>query len=472
MDQFRAPIYEALVRHRRRRYAGFHVPAHGGGRGASRVLRREGGGLLALDLTELPGLDDLSCPTGPIARAQELAAGLYGADRTFFLVNGSTAGIQAMFMACLGTGDKVLLPRHIHRSAVAGLVLTGADPVYLPADVDEWGLPLPPGEETIAACLQRHQDLRAVFLVHPTYFGRSALSKGVVDRIHSRGIPLLVDEAHGALFPFHPDLPRPSLGQGADACVMSVHKMGGALTQASMLHVRRGLVDEGRLARAVKLLQTSSPSYLLLMSLDLARRELALRGETLTRKAIGMAAQLRTGLRAIPGVEVQEWPPGRQDPLKVFFSLRSRGMDGYLLSSVLERKYRVNVELATATGVLAVVGLGTGLPEVRALLRAVRELAERKWKGIVYNIHPAFPPRRMTPREAWTAPWKTVRIEEAAGKVAAETLSISPPGVPLLIQGEEVTPEMVEYMLELRKLRIPLLGDEGTLSTIKVVDEG
>ncbi|MEW6726946.1 MAG: aminotransferase class I/II-fold pyridoxal phosphate-dependent enzyme [Bacillota bacterium] len=472
MDQSRAPIYEALVGHRRRRYAGFHVPAHAGGRGASRALRREGGCLLSLDLTELPGLDDLSCPTGPIARAQELAAELYGADRTFFLVNGSTAGIQAMFMACLRAGDKVLLPRHVHRSAVAGLVLTGADPVYLPAGFDEWGLPVPPGEETIAACLERHQDLRAVFLVHPAYCGRSGLTKGVVDLVHSRGLPLLVDEAHGALLPFHPGLPRPSLEQGADACAMSLHKMGGALTQASMLHVRDGLVDEERLARAVRLLQTSSPSYLLLMSLDLARRELAVRGASLVRRAVGVGARLRDGLRAIPGVEVRESPPGGSDPLKVFFSLRARGMDGYLLSSVLERRYRVNVELATAAGVLAVVGPGTGLPEVRALLRAVRELAGRKWKGIACDVRPPLPPRRMTPREAWAAPWKTVRVENAVGEVAAETLCVSPPGIPLLIQGEEVTPEMVEYMLELQKLKRPFPGDEGTLSTIKVVDGG
>ncbi|MDI6906985.1 MAG: hypothetical protein QMC81_05790 [Thermoanaerobacterales bacterium] len=473
MDQRRAPLFEALRRHRRRAVAGLHFPAHSGGRAAPSALRAPAGDLLGLDLTELPGLDDLSRPSGPIARAQALAAALYGADRTFFLVNGSTAGIQALLLAALRPGQKLLLPRHIHRSVAAGLVLSGADPVFLPPSPEPaFGLPGAPDPATLARALDGDPGIAACLAVHPTYHGLAGLTAEAAAVIHSRGLPLLVDEAHGPHLPFHPDMPPAALALGADAAVQSMHKLGGALTQASLLHMAGPRLDAGRVARTLALLQTSSPSYLLMASLDLARRQMARRGRDLVDRAVALAGVLRERLGSAEGVEVFRARSGEQDPTKVYFSLRGYGITGYRTVRLLHRT-GVEVEMGDVQGVLAVVGLGTRKEDVRRLCEEVEAIAaQRRCKSgdVPVTVPPAAGPKRMTPREAWLAPQRTVALEETAGLVAAETVSISPPGYPLILPGEQVTPEMVEYIYEQKALGAPLAAEDVQLAALRVVD--
>ena len=469
LSQRRAPLFEALKRHIAREYAGFHFPAHGGGRGLPPSLA---GGLARLDLTELPGLDDLHAPSGPIARAQELAAALYGADRTFFLVNGSTVGLQALLLAAAPPGRKVLVLRNTHRAVVGGLILSGADPVYLTPPVSAaWGFCLPPGPDEVRAVLAAHPEPAAVIWTHPDYHGLAMLTPATAAAIRGEaGRLLLVDEAHGAHLPFHPDMPAPALSLGAAAVVQSAHKLGGALTQASWLHLKGPLPEASRVARALTVLQTSSPSYLLMASLDLARRQLALSGARLVGRAVELAHALRRGLSGLDGLKVLQPVPGQADPTKVVVSTGGLGLSGYRAAAMLRREYGLQVEMAGAACLLLVVGLGARAAEVARALRAFRSLVREHRSGRrLPAAAPGLPPpaeKVLTPRESWLTPARPVAPEEAAGLIAAETVSVSPPGIPIVFPGEKLTPEVIEYILEIKARGFAVQAADPGLASI------
>ncbi|MBE0465625.1 MAG: decarboxylase [Candidatus Desulforudis sp.] len=469
--QRRAPLFEALKRHLARGCSGFHFPAHVGGRGLPLALTGE---LARLDLTELPGLDDLHAPTGPIARAQELAAALYGADHTFFLVNGSTAGIQALLLAATGPGQKVLLPRNIHRSVIGGLVLSGAEPVYVsPPFSREFSIPLPPEAVGVRAALAAHPDLAAVLWTHPDYHGLATLDAGVTAAVWGAGLPLLVDEAHGAHLPFHPALPFPALGLRAAAAVQSMHKLGGALTQGSLLHLKGPQVPADRVRRALALIQTASPSYLLMASLDLARRQLAVSGPRRVGRAVELAARLRQGLAVLDGVRVLDAGPGRGDPTKVVVSTGGLGLSGYEAAAVLDRQYGVQVEMAGSAYVLLVVGLGARVQDIVRALRAFRALTRERTRSSCRSDTADFclPPaaeKVLTPRESWLLPARALPPEQAAGLVAAETISICPPGIPIVFPGEKLTAEVIQYILEIKVRGFAVQATDPELTSIIV----
>lgn len=447
-----------------------HFPGHGGGAGAPRALRRLGRGFLACDLTELPGLDDLHRPREAIAAAQRLAASLFGAEATFFLVNGSTAGLQALMLGLLRAGDRIVLPRHSHRAVVAGLILSGAAPVFVDDEpVPGFGIPAGPSVGAVRAALGT--GARAVLLVHPNYYGIAGEISPLAAAARAAAAALWVDEAHGAHLPFAGSL-SPALAQGADASVQSLHKMGGALTQASLLHLKDAAGLE-RVASALRLLQTSSPSYLLLLSLDLARRELALRGRVLFARATARAEAARRALRRVPGITVLEeahLPPGyRLDPLRLVVNWRGTGLSGYAAAARL-RRLRVQVEMADAAHTVAVVGPGTPGEAVRRFVAAVREVARgARGRGEEVALLPPRGPLVMLPREAWLAARERVPLGQAAGRVAAETVAVSPPGTPLLIPGEKITPEGASYLEAACARGWPLTGmaADGTLEVVR-----
>mgnify|MGYP000619199865 CR=1 FL=1 len=456
-------------------YAGLHFPGHGGGPGAPRTLRHLARGLVACDLTELPGLDDLHRPHGPIAAAQRLAAELYGAGATFFLVNGSTVGLHALLLGMLQPGDRVLLPRHIHRAVIGGLILAGAEPVFVEDElVSGFGIPAGLPLNRVVQGLVASNP-RAVLIMHPNYYGITGPIGPLAAAVHAAGGVLWADEAHGAHFPFHGAFPLPALAQGADASVQSLHKMGGAFTQAALLHLQDTGETYRRVASALRLLQTSSPSYLLLLSLDLARRELALRGRDMFARAVARAEEARAALKRIPGIRVLEaghLPPGRGlDPLKVVVNWRDTGLSGYA-AAVRLRRLRVQVEMADAANTVAVVGPGTPAAAVRRLIAGVREVARRAPGGrrAVPLVEPPRARRVMSPRDAWLGNREAVPLEGAAGRVAADTVAVSPPGMPVLVPGEEVTHEVVAYLREARNRGWPLTGLEAD-GTVQVVRE-
>lgn len=467
-EQDRAPLYEALLAYTNRRPTIFHVPGHKQGRGAPPVLRallQEHG--LALDLTEAMGLDDLHAPEGCIAQAQGLAAAAFGAGQTYFLVGGTTAGLQALIMAACRPGDTLLVPRHAHQSMIGGLILSGAVPHYIRPQYDsELDLPLGITPEALAEALAHRQDARAVSLVHPTYHGVPAQLSGLIEQAHDRGLPVLVDEAHGAHFAFHPALPSPALTQGADGVAQSLHKTGGSLTQSSLLHlaVQTRLVPH-RVRSILRLIQTSSPSYLLMVSLDLARRQLALYGEEQWERALETAAYARCRLGAV----VREW--AFADPTRLVIDVRRWQVSGPSAAAQLWQQ-GIAVELAGPSYVLALVSPSDGKAEVDRLIQALYGL-QADGSAVSGSLgEPPWPSVAMPPRTAFLAEHELVPFEQAGGRVAGEFIAPYPPGIPALAPGEYVTGDVIEYLRNCMMRGIHLQGPaDPDLRMILVVRE-
>ena len=482
-EQFETPLYTALRQHIQKDCAHLHVPAHRQGEALPLLLKQQR--FFQLDLTELPGLDNLHNPAGAIARAQELAAKLYGAKATFFLVNGTTGGLQALLLAVCRPGQKIVVARNSHQSVLAGLVLSGADPVFLkPVLFHEFGIPVGVKPEKLAQVLGEEPEARGVLVVYPNYYGLAANLQKLVELTHEAGKSFFVDEAHGAHFPFHPGLPAEALTCGADAVVMSMHKTGGSLTQSSFLHLNSNCLQAERVAEALSLLQTSSPSYLLMVSLDLARHQLAVQGHALLQRSIGLALQTRAELNAVRGLEVlteehcvKYLGEGYTlDPTRITVNVRNLGLSGAQVASILAEKYNVNCELADYSNLVAVVGIGVDPEDCRRLVYGLKEISRQEARPNrrlpeIPSL-PALPRKKMTPREAWFKPAKKVRLESGAGCICAEWVAAYPPGVPVIYPGEEITPEVVEYLQFLKKNKVPLVGPaDKLLENVQVVAE-
>lgn len=466
-DQRRAPLYEALADYVARHPVVFHVPGHKQGRGAPPALRAALGEQgLALDLTEAPGLDDLHAPAGCIAEAQALAAAAFGAGRSHFLVGGTTAGLHALILAACRPGDTILVPRHAHRSVLGGLILAGARPHYLRPDVDpDLDLPLGVAPSELAAALGAAPGARAVLLVHPTYHGVPAALPDLIALAHGRGLPVLVDEAHGAHFAFHPALPISALQAGADATVQSLHKTGGSLTQSSLLHLgQHSRLDPQRVQDMLRLVQSTSPSYLLLASLDLARRELALNGREQWERALATAAHARRRL----GLVV--WDVPGADPTRLVLDVRRWRLSGPAAAAQLWRQ-GVAVELAGQQYVLVILGPTDGPAEVERLAAALDGL-EAADGQVLRPGPPPWPEVILTPREAFLSEQEPVALAQARGRIAAELVAPYPPGIPVLAPGERITADVITYLCRCRSAGLHLQGPaDPALGTIRVVRE-
>jgi len=448
--QDRAPLWEAVRDYVHGGPVRLHVPAHQG-----RALPEElaGEDFLALDVTEVPGLDDLHRPTGPIARAQELTARLFGVPEAYFLVGGSTVGLQALLLAAAGPEEEIVLERTVHRAVWAGLILSGARPVFLPVRwYPQFNVPLPPAPDQVHAALARHPGVRAVLFTHPNYYGVAADVEGLVAAAGDRAV--LVDEAHGVHLAFHPELPRPAMAAGAEASVQSTHKLGGALTQGAWLLLRGKYLKGGKTARALDLLQTTSPSYLLMISLDLARKRLALHGRELLARVLGLARETAEEIaKAGPFTVLRDahlkGTGCRLDGTRLVINVRESGRSGWEVAGLLRSRYNVQVEMADRDNIVAVLGPATRPEDCTALVRGLKGLAREAGEGRTEEAMPSLPPvppLRLVPRAAWLGPRRAVPLREARGEVSANLLAVYPPGVPAVGPGEEFTPEVLEYL--------------------------
>lgn len=482
VNQQELPLVTALFNHCARGYAHLHVPAHRQGRAIFEEWQHlTGEEIFGLDLTELPGLDDLHYPRGVIARAQELAAVLFGADQSFFLVNGSTVGLHALLLTLCSPGEEILVPRNAHRAILGGLILSGAKPVFVdPAVIEEFGIAAGVDCRVVSTALAEHPGVKGLLALHPTYYGVTCDLAQLVTILHRLDRPVLADEAHGVHFPFHDQLPPPALACGVDATVQSMHKLGGSLTQSSLLHLKSHRVDARKVAAALRLLQTSSPSYLLLASLDGARRQLSSRGHDLVDRTLTLAREVREELSRLPGLQVlgQEHlgNPGayRLDPARLVISVGQLGLTGYQAAASLVKDFRVQVEMADYYNLVVVIGIGTTRQDCFMLVHGLRELIYReglpKQPLAKFPILPLPPVCRLTPREAWLAPTRAVPLEKSAGEICAEWVSVSPPGIPLLYPGEEIRPEAVDYLRWVKGLQLAIQGpSDPRLETMQVV---
>ncbi|RIV28820.1 aminotransferase class I/II-fold pyridoxal phosphate-dependent enzyme [Alicyclobacillaceae bacterium I2511] len=485
MQQEDTPLFTALKNHVARQAIQFHIPAHKGGKGMNAdFLDFVGGNTLSLDLINIAPLDDLHHPTGPIKQAQELAAIAFGADYTFFSVQGTSTAIMTMVLSTVGPGDKILLPRNVHKSVLTGVLLAGARPVFLHPEVDmELGIMHGVAVETVSAALLAHPDAKALVLINPTYFGVSCDLRQIVHLAHEHQVPVLVDEAHGVHTGFHEKLPVSAMAAGADMAATSVHKLGGSMTQSSVLNIRTGRVDPRHVQVVLSMLTTTSTSYLLLASLDVARKELALHGWTNLERAIQLAESARWAINQIPGLHcagkeiLRSSAAVALDPTKLTISVKDLGVTGYDIERMLREEFNIEVELSDLYNILCVLSWGDTSADIDALVNALTTISET-YQGQLgkreINVHvPAVPVLAMSPREAFYADTETVSLSQSVGRTIAEMIMVYPPGIPILLPGEIVEQQNVDYIEENLRAGLPVQGpDDPEIRFVKVVREG
>ncbi len=472
MDQQSLPLWEGLKKHAEQNRVRLHVPGHGGGNGLPPELKDHFAGMAACDLTELPGLDDLFNPTGIINRAQELAASLWGADNTYFLVNGSSAGVLAMLLAVCDEGDSVLVPRNAHASVYHGLILSGAKPHYLPV-ASGCGFLLNVTVESVSEAFRNCPHARAILLTSPGYHGVCADIAAIAHIAAKYGALVLVDEAHGAHFGFHPELP-PGCGQAADLRVQSWHKTLGALTPGAVLHRQGVRVDTLRLQRVLQWVQTSSPSYPLLLSLDAARKQMALAGEQLWARTLQAVMDVRAALGGrIPLLDrdrVRE-QGFDLDPTRLTLLTGKIGLDGREAAHLLAVS-GIDVEMAGPDHLLAIFGPGMDKNDAKRVVKAFLELEPVPKKELPCRLPPQPDSRAViTPRQAALGPSTTVSPDKAVGLIAAAPITAYPPGIPLVAPGDLITQEISDYISAAGKAGVNLRGlnRQGCLCVCKGV---
>lgn len=480
MKQNDTPLIFALLNYVSQNKICYHVPAHRQGKAIPSEMRQLQDEIFKFDLTELPGLDDLHNPQGAIAEAQKMAAKAFGAEDSFFLVNGTSCGLIALILATCSPSDALVLPRNIHKSVLSGLILSGARPVYLdPPILDTFGIPLAPTFKDLKNALEQHGAC-GVLMVNPSYYGVAADLAPYAEITHQYNLPLLIDEAHGAHFYFHSQLPPGALSCGADAVVQSIHKVGGALTQASMLHLKSKLIDIRRLKECLQMTQTTSPSYILMASLDAARRQLVGKGKELLERSIEVAGKLRKKISAIPGLTVlgKNHLAGYDilslDDTRLVINVAMTGLTGYQAAEILSARYHVQCEMADYNNIVAILGLNADESEANNLYLALKDLVKNSSSLTKKGVKITLPPKalqQMTPRQAWLAGKKTIPLEQAAGKISADSIAVYPPGIPVLFPGEIISDSMRDYLLEVRRhnLHVHASGDTS-LKMIRVVD--
>ncbi len=459
-DQPRAPYLDAVVGYGFRGPGRFHVPGHKGGIGADPGLRHAiGDDALLLDVPQdIHGVDLGPSPT-PYERAEELAAEAYGARRTFFLTNGATQGNHALALALAPLGTRIVAQRNSHASLVDGLVLSGGLPSFVAPEVEtELGMAHGVAPQRLREALAAAPEARAAFVVSPTYYGMCADVAGLVDVAHEAGVPLVVDQSWGPHFGFHPDVPASALSLGADAVLTSTHKIVGALTQSAMLHIGPSdRVDADAVAQALRLLRSTSPSSLLLASLDAARRQLSMHGEALLHETLAAISSTREKLDSVAGIEVigadfvgtpgvADW-----DPLRIVVDVRGTGRTGYEVADALRRVYDVNVELATHATFVLLVGLAEAPIALERVAGDIDEIVGRitvAGTGEALVAPHAVVENEMVvaPRDAFLGRSDRVPVQDAVGRVSCESIAGYPPGIPALLPGERITAETVAYL--------------------------
>ena len=476
-------MFRGLVEHARKNRIPFHIPGHKRGMGMDPAFREYlGENALAIDLINIAPVDDLHHPQGMIKEAQELAAKAFGAERSFFSVQGTSGAIMAMILAAVGPGEKILIPRNVHKSVLTAVVLSGAQPVFMEPEIDRVrGVAHGVSLATVRRRLEQHPDAKAVLVINPTYFGVCADLRGIAEVVHERGIPLLVDEAHGAHLYFHPELPISAMEAGADAAATSVHKLGGSLTQSSILNVQGDRISSDRVQAVLSMLTTTSTSYILLASLDAARRYLATQGRELLTRTLSLADRARRAVNRIPGLSClgPEVIGDRSssydfDPTKLCITVTGLGLTGIEVELLLREEHGIEVELSDLYNILCLITPGDTDASVDRLIAALEAISaasfqKRPTREVVVRT-PEMPPLAMSPREAFYAPTEPVPLFESEGRIMAEFIMVYPPGIPILLPGELITAANLAYIREHLQAGLPVQGlEDPNLEEVRVV---
>ncbi|MDD6400111.1 MAG: aminotransferase class I/II-fold pyridoxal phosphate-dependent enzyme [Lachnospiraceae bacterium] len=480
LSQDSLPIFEALEKQALDRLVHFDVPGHKGGRGNKDLKKYLGETCVKLDVNSMKPLDNLCHPSSVIKDAQDLTAELFGADEAFFIANGTTAAVQAMIMASCKAGDKIIMPRNVHRSAINALVINGAVPVYVNPGTDKkLGIPLGMAFEDVKKAIEENPDAKAVMVNNPTYYGICSDIKAIVEEAHKHGMLVLADEAHGTHFYFGEGLPISAMAAGADMSSVSMHKTGGSLTQSSIL-LTRNTVNPDYVRQIINLTQTTSASYLLLSSLDIARRNLYRNGKEIYAKAKELACYAREEINQIGGYYAfgEELINGNDiydfDPIKLSVYTRDTGLAGIEVYDYLRDEYGIQIEFGDIGNILAIVSGGERRIEIERLLAALTEIKrnhEQSTKGM-FDHEYINPQIIMPPQKAFYSDTEAVRLEKSENRICGEFVMCYPPGIPILAPGERITKEIINYTFYAKEKGCMMLGTEDmSMEYINVVAE-
>ena len=467
--QKKAPVYEALERFRKQRVVPFDVPGHKRGRGNPELVSFLGDRCVGIDVNSMKPLDNLCHPVSVIKEAQELMADAFGAAHAFMMVNGTTSAVQAMVLSSVKSGEKIIMPRNVHKSAINALILCGAVPVYIDPKVDtNLGIPLGMEIADVERAIKENPEAKAILINNPSYYGICSNLKAIVDLAHANGMKALVDEAHGTHLYFGPNLPLNAMAAGADMAAISMHKSGGSLTQSSIMLCGPD-ANVGYISRIVALTQTTSASYLLLGSLDISRRNLALNGHDSFEKVTRMAQYAREEINDIGGY----YAYGNElkncgsiydfDETKLVVNTRRLGLTGIEVYDLLRDEYDIQMEFGDLSNVMAYISIGDRIQDIERLAGALADIKRlyAKPEQSFFSAEYVTPIVKATPQEAFYAEKESLPIDQTVGRISAESVMCYPPGIPILSPGEVITEEILSYIKTAMEKGCSMQGPES-----------
>ena len=463
LSQERAPIYEALEQFRRMRVVPFDVPGHKRGRGNPELTELLGERCVTMDVNSMKPLDNLCHPVSVIRDAEELAAEAFHAAHAFLMVGGTTSAVQSMILSVAKRGEKLILPRNVHRSVMGAMVLCGAVPVYVNPECDErLGIPLGMSVSAVEKAIRENPDAKAVLVNNPTYYGICSDLRSIVKLAHAHGMYCLADEAHGTHFYFGENMPVSAMAAGADMAAVSMHKSGGSLTQSSLL-LAGPAMQEGHVRQIINLTQTTSASYLLLSSLDISRRNLALRGREDFRRVMRLAEYARSEINGIGGYYAysRELCNGDSvfdfDVTKLSVNTLDIGLAGIEVYDLLRDEYNIQIEFGDLGNILAYLSVGDRQQDVERLVSALSEVRRRfsRSKAGLMAQEYIDPQVVVSPQDAFYAANESLPLRETEGRVCSEFVMCYPPGIPILAPGERITSEILDYIEYAKERAVP-----------------
>lgn len=463
-----APIFEALERFRKMRVVPFDVPGHKRGRGNPELVRLLGEQCVGLDVNSMKPLDNLCHPVSVIREAEKLAAEAFGAAEAFLMVGGTTSSVQSMVLTVCKRGDKIILPRNVHRSVINALVLCGAKPVYVNPQVNQrLGISLGMETAQVEQAILENPDAVAVLVNNPTYYGICSDLSAIVKLAHSHGMKVLADEAHGTHLYFGENLPICAMKAGADMAAVSMHKSGGSLTQSSFLLAGPD-INAGYARQIINLTQTTSGSYLLLSSLDISRRNLALRGKEEYARVVELAEYARAEINQIGDYYAysRELINGSSiydfDVTKLSVNTLDIGLAGIEVYDILRDEYDIQIEFGDFGNILAYISVGDRKQDVERLVSALAEVKRRYKRDKTGLLTQEYiePIVEVTPQEAFYAEKESVALQEAVGRICSEFVMCYPPGIPIIAPGERITEQIIQYIQYARKKGCSMTGPE------------
>ena len=480
LNQNKTPYLDALKKFVSSNVLPLDVPGHHMGNVNNKFKSFIGDQLYHCDVNAPIGMDNLANPHGPLLEAEELMAEFCHADHSFFLINGTTSGILSMIMTACHAKDKIIVPRNVHKSIINAIILSGAQPIYIMPKLDaELEIANQPTVEEYVKAMNRYPTAKAVLVINPTYFGAVSDLKEIVKEAHSRGMAVLADEAHGAHYYFDSEGPISAMDAGADLASVSFHKTGGSLTQSSVLLLKEGIFNKTKVQKTLNILNTTSPSTILMASLDAARHYVATKGANEMKRVHELSNYVRGELAKIKGFV----PCNKEhfiekgcfdyDETKLVIKLDHLDINGFELYHLLKDEYDIQVELAETYVILGILALGSTKAQMSRFVKALKDVSKKHYhKNYEYKRHAfgvEFPFCLLRPRDAFQAEGKRVPLDDAVNQISKESIMIYPPGIPLIVPGEVFTKELVERIKEYKKLGVTILSDYGA-DNVNIID--